>query len=103
MALQGSTLVSGGFLLPQRAGATAAQTYNSKPFATRERDYCKNMCHAAMETAPMNTAPKDKRLPIEEEAGKQKLRRRQAETDTSDEKMTGTRLRLRGQTRIWLR
>lgn len=42
------------------AGVTIDLAYISKPSTTgREEDYRKNMCHAAMETAPMNSIQKD--------------------------------------------
>lgn len=31
----------------------------------REEDYRKNMCHAAMETGPMNGTQKDLKIPVD--------------------------------------
>lgn len=40
--------------------ATIVLRYSSKLYMTgREEDYCKNMCHAAMETGQMNGSQKD--------------------------------------------
>lgn len=33
--------------------------------AGREEDYRKNMCHAAMETGPMNGTQKDLKIPVD--------------------------------------
>lgn len=48
------------------AWATIVLPYISELSVTgREEDYRKNMCHAAMETEPMNGTQKDLKIPVD--------------------------------------